>query len=224
MSSAAHGSVSARPCPRCGDSTTALKAYRLPTFLLFLFIAVSFRHGLVVACPRCMRKELLRLAAINLLPANLLWFVLLLPWYGIAAIRSTTAGHSSAAAGALLHSPEAAEPAFSTPVQERLEPMAPGQKRLSAQAVKRWCWAFVAVTVAAMLAVGALGAQRESDGVEAALLASFPVGFFRGAWRGAVFVRRAGSPRALVLAVGVAGGVLVGAAVAVFFLVIFPVL
>lgn len=82
------------PCPHCGQSTESLKRYRLPTFLLFLGIGASFKHGLLVRCPPCMRKELGRLTLINILPANLLWIVLLLPWYGIAALRSFTQGHS----------------------------------------------------------------------------------------------------------------------------------
>lgn len=89
------------PCPKCGQPTDSLKGYRLPTFLLFIFIGASFKHGLVVACPQCMRKELLRLSLINLLPANLLWLVLLVPWYSLAAAFSTTPGHSSAVLKAL---------------------------------------------------------------------------------------------------------------------------
>jgi hypothetical protein len=48
-----------------------------------------------------MRKKLLKLGLINLLPANILWVVLLLPWYSIAAILSTTKGHSGAVLKAL---------------------------------------------------------------------------------------------------------------------------
>lgn len=87
------------PCPHCGRATDSLKGYRLPTFLLFLGIGASFKHGLVVRCPPCMRKELGRLTLINILPANLLWVVLLLPWYGIATLRSFTSGHSKGLEG-----------------------------------------------------------------------------------------------------------------------------
>lgn len=86
-----------RHCPRCAGRTESLKAYRLPTFLLFLGIGASFQHGQVVGCPPCMRKELGRLALINILPANLLWLLLLAPWYTIAALRSLTKGHSDGA-------------------------------------------------------------------------------------------------------------------------------
>lgn len=89
------------PCPRCGQQTDSLKGYRLPTFLLFILIAASFKHGLVVGCPTCMRKELLKLSLINIIPANILFLVLLLPWYSIAAVLSTTKGHSGAVLKAL---------------------------------------------------------------------------------------------------------------------------
>jgi hypothetical protein len=77
--------------------TDSLKAYRLPTLLIFLWIGASFKHGTVVACPPCMRKELGTLALVNLLPANLLWPLLAAPWYSIAALRSMTKGHSAKA-------------------------------------------------------------------------------------------------------------------------------
>lgn len=82
----------------CGTTTDSLKAYRMPTFVLFLFIGASFRSGEVVACPSCMRKTLAKLTLKNLLPANLLWLLLLVPWYAIAALRSLTPGHSASAA------------------------------------------------------------------------------------------------------------------------------
>ena len=85
------------PCPKCGQMTESLKAYRLPTFVLFLFVGASFKHGEVIACPTCMRKELGKMALINILPANVLWPLLIAPWYSIAALRSATKGHSSKA-------------------------------------------------------------------------------------------------------------------------------
>lgn len=85
------------PCPMCHQQTESLKVYRLPTFLLFLFFGASFRHGDIAACPPCMRGKIAKLAAINILPANLLWLVLLLPWYSIAALRTLIPGHSSGA-------------------------------------------------------------------------------------------------------------------------------
>lgn len=81
----------------CRQQTESLKVYRLPTFLLFIFVGASFRHGDIAACPPCMRGKLAKLAAINILPANLLWLLLLLPWYSIAALRSMTQGHSARA-------------------------------------------------------------------------------------------------------------------------------
>ena len=37
------------PCPECGQQTDSLKGYRLPTFLLFILVAASFKHALVDA-------------------------------------------------------------------------------------------------------------------------------------------------------------------------------
>lgn len=89
------------PCPECGQQTDSLKGYRMPTFLLFILVAASFKHALVVGCPDCMRKKVLKLALINLVPANILWVVLLLPWYSIVAMLTTTKGHSGAVLKAL---------------------------------------------------------------------------------------------------------------------------
>lgn len=81
----------------CHQQTDSLKVYRLPTFLLFLFFGASFRHGDIAACPPCMRGKIAKLTAINILPANLLWLILLVPWYTIAALRTLAKGHSSRA-------------------------------------------------------------------------------------------------------------------------------
>ena len=93
-------------CPVCGKATDSLKAYHVPTFMLFLWVGASFQHGTVVACPSCMRARLAKLTVINILPANLLWLLLLLPWYGISALRSFTRGHSKRALALLEAPPE----------------------------------------------------------------------------------------------------------------------
>jgi hypothetical protein len=41
-----------------------------------------------------MRSTILMNAAINVIPANLLWVVLLLPWYTILFFLTFTQGHS----------------------------------------------------------------------------------------------------------------------------------
>ncbi len=67
----------------------------MPVFLLFILVAASFRHGTVVACPPCMRKKLGKLSLINILPANILFLVLVGPWYLVCTMMSFTEGHSS---------------------------------------------------------------------------------------------------------------------------------
>ncbi|MFT5355929.1 MAG: hypothetical protein ACI9KE_003150 [Polyangiales bacterium] len=91
------------PCPMCHQQTDSLKVYRLPTFLLFFFFGASFRKSDIVACPPCMRGKMAKLAVINILPANLLWLILLMPWYSIAALRTLAKGHSSKAHGFARH-------------------------------------------------------------------------------------------------------------------------
>ncbi len=237
-------------CPSCYTETTALKAYRLPTFLIFLFFGASFRHQLIVACPSCMRRELGRLALINILPANLLWLLLLAPWYSIAALRSLTPGHSKLAAGmsavdkaalattgqrsGLPVTVHGVPPTYTasqvpyrqnTPQAPAMSPVPEGRARLSERAVTYWAWAFGAWAVMALVGLGYMATFRsESAAVDAALMASFPTGFFLGAWRGAIRVRREGRPAGMVLAAGVLGGVLLGALVVFFFEGIFPAL
>jgi hypothetical protein len=89
------------PCPVCQEATDSLKSYRLILFLLFIGIGASHKSATVVACPSCMRKRLLKLALVNLIPGNVLWVILLVPWYSIAALMSLTQGHSSSVVKAM---------------------------------------------------------------------------------------------------------------------------
>jgi hypothetical protein len=63
-------------------------------FLLYLFVFAYHRRKTVVACPRCMRAAIFESTVINVLPANLLWVVLVLPWNAILFGMSFTRGHS----------------------------------------------------------------------------------------------------------------------------------
>jgi hypothetical protein len=73
----------------------------MPELVVFVLIAAWFRRAFIVACPSCMRKKLLRLTLINILPGNVLWLVMLVPWYGICAALSYSKGHSSSVLKAL---------------------------------------------------------------------------------------------------------------------------
>lgn len=83
------------PCPHCRQPTDSLKSYRLPQLFLCLWIAFSVRHDQVTACPTCMRKTLLKRTLINILPANIVWPFVIVPWMGIAGLMTLTHGHSS---------------------------------------------------------------------------------------------------------------------------------
>jgi hypothetical protein len=63
------------PCPVCQEATDSLKSYRLILFRLFIGIGASHKSATVVSCPSCMRKRLLKLALVNLIPGNVLWVI-----------------------------------------------------------------------------------------------------------------------------------------------------
>ena len=48
-----------------------------------------------------MRKHLLKRALINLLPANVLWPLIVLPFHGVQLLRSLAPGHSRSVRKAL---------------------------------------------------------------------------------------------------------------------------
>lgn len=84
------------PCPRCHRPTTSLKQYRAIHLMIFLLVFAWWKDATYVACPACMRSVLLNRAAINLVPANLLWFVLVLPWTLTLFVMTFQEGHSKA--------------------------------------------------------------------------------------------------------------------------------
>ena len=93
------GIVSGMPvvnCPVCAMPTDRLKRYRMPHRVLFFGIGARIKHGAYTACPSCMRQKLLRnvFSPLNILSANLLWFVLIIPYNLVLFIASMTRGHS----------------------------------------------------------------------------------------------------------------------------------
>lgn len=82
------------PCPVCGQPTDSLKQYRYVNWAFFYLIGATLSQIFHRACPGCMRRFVARRAALNLVSANLLWFLLLLPW-GLVLIAATyRRGHS----------------------------------------------------------------------------------------------------------------------------------
>ncbi len=82
-------------CPECGEKTDSLKCYTLPSVCIFIGIAARFSRKGHVCCPKCMRKKiLLHGMTYNIITANLLWLIFILPWMVIQFLRTFTKGHS----------------------------------------------------------------------------------------------------------------------------------
>jgi hypothetical protein len=85
------------PCPVCSTPTDSLKRYGVLQRVVFLGIAVHIQRSSEVACPKCMRYLLRKVtfSPLHFLLANLMWFLVVLPYHLILMIASTTKGHSS---------------------------------------------------------------------------------------------------------------------------------
>lgn len=81
-------------CPKCGKPTASLKQYVLCNLLVFLYVFAFMRRGTYTACASCMRGIILMRTLINLVPANLLWFIVVAPWHTVQFIRTFADGHS----------------------------------------------------------------------------------------------------------------------------------
>lgn len=82
------------PCPSCGRPTDSLKQYRYISWGLCYLVGFTYELAYYQACPACMRKLILRRAALNVVPANVLWPLLVLPWGLGLFVASFQKGHS----------------------------------------------------------------------------------------------------------------------------------
>lgn len=82
-------------CPSCSEVTVSLKRYEIIKLLVFLGVFAYHQRATYTQCPSCMRSLLVKNALINLIPANVLWFIVVLPMNTIQLLRSYTKGHSS---------------------------------------------------------------------------------------------------------------------------------
>jgi hypothetical protein len=82
------------PCPACGQPTDSLKQYRYISWVVFYLAGATWQTAHYRACPGCMRGLVGRRLAWNLLPANLLWPMLVLPWGLGLIVASYRKGHS----------------------------------------------------------------------------------------------------------------------------------
>lgn len=82
-------------CPECGQLTDSIKRFTLPHKWLYLGCYISYQNVIFTCCPHCMRKHILiKGFTYNILLANLLWPVVILPWSIVQLIRSYKKGHS----------------------------------------------------------------------------------------------------------------------------------
>jgi hypothetical protein len=81
-------------CPECRVFTPSLKAFTVVDFALFGGFLAGIKTGRVVACPACMRKALGIRTLANLLPGNLLWLLVVLPWHLVLLAATYREGHS----------------------------------------------------------------------------------------------------------------------------------
>lgn len=83
-------------CPLCLQPTRSLKQYRVMRWCVFYLAGAVWQVKIVRACPACMRATVWKSALINLVPANLLWLLLLLPWSMVLTLMTLVHGHSKA--------------------------------------------------------------------------------------------------------------------------------
>ncbi len=84
-------------CPKCGQPSDSIKQYKLPYKWIFVWIMLFHQDIEYTCCPHCMRKQiLLRGFTYNIILANLLWLIIILPWCLVLLICSFTKGHSKA--------------------------------------------------------------------------------------------------------------------------------
>ena len=87
--------MTAIQCPACSKPTESLKRYTLMDRLVFIGVAFWMRRRTYAACPDCMREILLKNTfSWNILLANLMWLIIILPYNGVLSIGSMTEGHS----------------------------------------------------------------------------------------------------------------------------------
>jgi hypothetical protein len=84
-------------CPVCSVPTNSLKRYGIMHEVVFIGIAARSRRASYTACPKCMRRKVLRdtFSPWNILLANLMWVLAVFPYCIGIMIASTIPGHSA---------------------------------------------------------------------------------------------------------------------------------
>jgi hypothetical protein len=80
-------------CPECGRPSDSVKCYRMGV-IVFLVLAWFSSTKNEFGCPRCIRGKIAGFCLTNLLTANVIWPLLILPWSIILLLCSLSRGHS----------------------------------------------------------------------------------------------------------------------------------
>ena len=82
-------------CPECGIPSDSIKCFTLPHYAVFLGVYAQWQTKQYVCCPKCMRKHIAyKCFTYNIIAANLLWPVFILPCGITQLIRSSQKGHT----------------------------------------------------------------------------------------------------------------------------------
>lgn len=80
--------------PKGHQQSVSPKSYTLVRFMRFVWVFAFWRRQIVTCCPSCMRKEIALKTLINIVAANLLWFVVVAPWHTVLFWMTFAHGHS----------------------------------------------------------------------------------------------------------------------------------
>ncbi len=84
------------PCPECGRLSDSLKCFILPHYAVFVGIYAQWQNVQYICCPSCMRKHIgIKCFTYNIILANIMWPIFILPWGVTQLIRSGQKGHTT---------------------------------------------------------------------------------------------------------------------------------
>jgi hypothetical protein len=81
-------------CPDCGEATENMKRTNVFS-MIFLGVGARWQTVEVTCCPACTRKRLLKNGAINIVTANLMWPLMILPVTLYQYASSYKSGHDA---------------------------------------------------------------------------------------------------------------------------------
>ena len=95
-----------------------MKQFRCLSWCLFYLAGASWQTEYVRACPGCMRRHLAWRTLVNLVPANVLWPVMVLPWAAVQFVSTYQKGHSPTVLSGRLPEQFVVQPALGGPNAE----------------------------------------------------------------------------------------------------------